>query len=314
MDEARTEQPTTRKLARARQHGMVARSPGLTAAASLLGLLAALAWLGPRLLLASRELMLAGLERVPSQGGAASPLASLVEPIRALVSLAALLLLAIAFSAFLGGLLQVGPMLAPGAVVADPRRLDPVAWLTSLLSPERLAERASSLLQLLVLLGVGGYVLAHGMRGWLTLSLGGPHAALGRVAVTTADLALVLGCTGALLGTADLVYRRVRHAQRLRMSRRELELELRETHGPRELREQRVRLQREALTRAALLEVEHASVLLLDGSGRALALAFDAADPTQRSPRVMLKVQGALCERVRAAAERAGVGVRLQPS
>jgi len=98
------------------------------------------------------------------------------------------------------------------------------------------------------------------------------------------------------------------------MSRRELELELRETYGPRELRERRARLQREALAQGALAEVERASVLLLDAGGRALALAFDPDDAAQRAPRVVLKVQGALCTRVRAAAETAGVPVRFEPS
>jgi flagellar biosynthetic protein FlhB len=313
MEESRTEQPSARKLERARRRGVVPHSPGLTAAAAVLGLLGALSWLGPRVLRAAQALLLAGLRGTGSHAPRITT-AVLLGPASDLSWLLAMLLFAISLCALLVALVQVGPMLAPGAIAADGGRLDPLARLRNAFSAEGLVELGVRLLQLFALLGIGAYLLATGMRAWFSLSLGTVSAALGRISAAAFALILGLACAGALGGACDLVYRRAQHVRRLRMSRRELELELREAHGPRELRERRARLQREALAQGALAEVERSSVLLLDTAGRALALAFDPEDAAQRAPRVVLKVQGALCARIRAAAESAGVPVRFEPS
>ncbi len=314
MDEPGTEQATPRKRARARRAGRVARSPDLGAATGLLALLGTLAWAGPRALHALRELMLRGLRAAAEPSPSASLPVSLREP--ALQAAWPLLgaLLAIALGAWLAGFLQVGPLLAGGALGFDARRLDPARRLRAMLSADALLSALLAACKLGLLLALGAYLLARDLRGLFALPAGSAPRALGVLALAVQSLALRLALAAALLGLADLALRRVRHARQLRMSRRELGEELRESHGPVELRERRARLLQQARAQIALSELAQASVLLLDASGRAVALAFDPADASQRAPRLLAKAQGALCSRLRARAEQDGVPVRFEPA
>jgi flagellar biosynthetic protein FlhB len=311
MDEPRTEQATPQKLARARREGLVPKSPDLTGAAVVLALVGALGLAGPSLLFALRQLMLRALR---AAGQPAVPAAQVLgEPLRQLALWLLCPLLALAFAAVLAGFLQVGPLLAGRAIAPDLRRLDPFERLRALVSQQRLLDACWGALKLGVLLLVAAYAIAHDARGLLSLGMGSVPRALSVLGAAVVDMTLRVAIAAAVLGAADLVYRRVRHAQQLRMGRRELALELRESYGAPEQRERRKRLQDEARAHVELAELERASVLLLDGTGRALALRFDPDDASQRAPLVVAKAQGRLSARLQSKAAQAGVPVRLQP-
>jgi flagellar biosynthetic protein FlhB len=312
MDEPRTEQATPQKLARARREGLVPRSPDLTGAAVLLALLGALGVAGPSLLFALRELMSRALRAAAEP--AVPALQVLGEPLRQLALLLLYPLLAVAFAAFLAGFLQVGPLLAARAIAPDLRRLDPLERLRAFVSQERLLDACWGAFKLGALLFVAAFAIAHDARGVLSLATGSVPRGLSVVGAAMVDLALRVAIAAAVLGAADLVYRRVRHKQQLRMGRRELALELRESHGSPEQRERRKRLQDEARAQAELAEIDRASVLLLDGTGRALALRFDPDDMSQRAPLVVAKAQGRLVARLQSKAAQAGVPARFAPA
>jgi flagellar biosynthetic protein FlhB len=314
MDEPRTEQPTPRKLARARRHGVVAHSATLTAATAALALLGSLLWIGPRLTHALQQLLLAGLASAAAPDASGGPLLALAMPADHAARLALCPLLAVALGAWLGGLLQVGPLFASAALTADPRRLDPAQRLRALIDPARLLDLALTACKLLALLAVLCFALAPSLRGVFALAQGDTLRAFDTVAAGATAVGLRLASAAILLGIADLVYRRLRHARQLRMGRRELTAEQRETHGSSEVRTHRNRLLQEARAQAELAAIDQASVLLLDAAGRALALAFDAADPSQRAPRIVAKAQGALGLRLQAEAARCDLPVRFAPA
>jgi flagellar biosynthesis protein FlhB len=311
MDEPRTEQATPRKLARARAHGVVPQSSGLVAAAVMLALLGSLGFISAGLLHAFQQLVLTSLTAAAEPG---SPVPEvLAAPAQQVAWLTSLLLLALAFAALLASFLQVGPLLSVSAIALDFGRLDPQQRLRALFSPGRVLDVCWCGLELCVLLGVAAWSLAHSMRSLLQLASSTALHALSLVGVGALDLVLRIAIATAVLGAADLAYRRVRHLQQMRMGRRELRLELRESYGLPEQRERRRRLHEQAAAQTTLAEVEQADVLLLDAAGRAVALAFDARDDAQRAPRLTAKAQGPLCVRLQQRAEQAAVPVRVQP-
>ncbi len=325
MQEPRTEQATPRKLARARARGVVARSPDLSAGAAMLALAAALLWGGERLFEALHALVRAGLTAAAVsvgsgtasalRGGASlpssNPLLLLAEPARDAAFALLVPLLAAFAAASLAGLVQVGPMFASAAVAPDLHRLAPAERLRALLSAERWLELGWSALKLALLLGAAALVLAPSVRGLFALPLGGGQRAAAVLGAVAIDFAVRMGAALLAVGLLDLVVRRAQHARQLRMSRRELAEELRESSGAPEQRERRRRLQDQLRAQAEIGGLSRAHVLALDGAGRALALAFDATDSGQRAPRIVAKGQGAVALHMRLWAEHNGLAVRL---
>jgi len=313
MAESRTEQPTARKRERARARGLAASSGDLCAAAALLGLAAGLLAGGGRLLDALRTLVRAGLSAAALPDATAQPLALLSGPLREVGLWLLLPLLAAATCAALAGFVQVGPLFALAAIAPDPGRLDPGERLRALFSAERALELAWTAIKVCALLVVALATLAPSARGVLALGQGSPARALQALAALLGDFGLRMGIALAVIGLLDLALRRAQHARALRMGRSELRDELRESHGIPEQREHRRRLQQELLAQAAASGLERARLLLLDGTGRALALAFDRDDPAQHAPRLVAKGQGAIALRMQAWAEQHALPARLEP-
>lgn len=314
MDEPRTEEPSARKLLRARAQGLVARSPDLGAAAGLLGLALVIAGSAEPLLRALRALLLAGLRAAAAPPAANAPLAPLLAPARDVALGLLVPLLAIAAATACASFVQVGPLFALSALAPAAERLSPAQRLRALLSPERLPELALAALKLGLLLLAAAWALWPHARELLQLPLARPGQALPLAGALLHALCWRMGLALAALGVIDLVYRRYRHRQRLRMGRRELAEELRESYGSPEARERLHRAREQLRAQIAAAGMRDASVLLIDGAGRALALAFDAADLAQRAPRVLEKGEGQVALRMQAAAAAHRVPVRLEPA
>lgn len=312
MEEARTEAATPRKLARARQRGILARSTDLTAAAGLLTLLGMLIGFGDRLGAALTALMRTALASAAMPTGP-QPTA-LLASVREVAVLVGGALAAVTLAVALVAFLQVGPLFAHRAIAPDAERLDPLARLRDLFTLDRWLDVALTVLKFVALLAVAALVLWPALRGLLGMASGTVTRSAGVLFAIGIDLALRIALAAALLGALDLAYRRFRHAQQMRMSRRELAEEARETYGHPELRERRRRLQHEASIAAALADLQQANVLLLDGASKAVALTFDVADIAQHAPRIAAKAQGKAVVRLQAEAERAGIPTRLEPA
>ena len=309
MDESRTESASPRKLARARRQGVVPKSPDLVAAAVLFALLGSLLVFGGRLLSAFQTL----LSRVLEAAAAPHPPgpAWLLPELRDLLSLALVPLLAVVLAALLASVLQVGPLWAPRSVAPDVKRIDPRARLRELFSVERGLELLIALAKLCAVLAIVTFALLRATRVISSLASGSVARALFVLCALSGKLVLYVASAAALLGLADLLYRRAQHARKLRMSRRELTDEQHEQSGRPEHRQARRRLWGEAEAHGATFALRDAQVLLFDAAERVLALCYDPA--RDRAPRVALKAQGELALRLRAQAEREALALRFAP-
>jgi flagellar biosynthetic protein FlhB len=309
MDEPRTESASPRKLARARQQGIVPKSQDLVAAAVLFALLFSLLVFGGRLLHALQALLARALDAAaaPHPPGPGWLLPALYD-----FSLLALVpLLAIVLAALLANVLQIGPLWASKNVVPDWKRAEPRARLREIFSVTRWLEVLIALSKLCAVLAVATFALLRATRVISTLGSGSAARALFTLCALSGKLVLYLASTAALLGLGDLIYRRMQHARQLRMTRRELTDEQHETSGRPEQRQARRRVQAEAEAYAAAVALAGARVLLFDSEERALALAYDPEH--DGAPRIVQKAQGELALRVRAQAEREAIALRFAP-
>jgi flagellar biosynthetic protein FlhB len=291
--ESRTEAPTQRRLQRAREAEQVALSRELVLCAVLGAATLGLAWQAPA---AGRDLVVTfrALIEHSASGEATVGAAVRLAAITGLRAVAPLLVLVAGTGAVLG---QTGFLLSPASLRPSLARISPAAGLRRLLGPDNLLEAGRSLLKLLV---VGAAV-------WRALGAAVPTLAQapfqdfaslpGRLG--GAVLALLLSVLAAQAGIAvlDVVWVRLRHTQRLRMSREDIREEHKETDGdPRvKARLRRLRLQR--ARRRMLAAVPKATVVVTNPTHYAVALAYERTQ--NAAPRVVAKGMDSMAERIR---------------
>lgn len=313
-DADRTEQPTPRRRAEAREEGRVPRSSDLTAAVIMLVGLVLLNWLGPgiygRMIELTRQTV--GLTGPPD--AVASPVTLTVTLRRTaqttammiLPFLATLLALGVA-----GSVVQSGWVFAPKQLRLQPERVNPVEGLKKLFSMDSLTRAGLGLFKI-VLVGVIGFMTIRGRiddliaAGAVSVSAVLPVA--GEVVFSVAlRIALVL----LVLGLIDYGYQRWRLEQSLRMTRQEVRDELKRMEGDPLIKQRRRQLQQQLALQRINLDVPRADVVVTNPTEYAVALRYD--EQTMQAPKVLAKGKDYLAMRIRQVARQHGVPIVERP-
>ncbi len=307
MSDDKTEEPTPKRVREARERGEVAKSRKLGTALLLLatgGLLpshaegfvdAFRALLEPALASARGEAELA-----PS---AALSLGLAVGFEQSLPWLAALVLVAAGAS-----VVQTGPLLATKAIGLSLDRLDPIAGAKRMFGRDAWVELGRSAIEVVVVLFVVVGVLEDASRGAIAL--------VGRDAITLASTmgvvvrTLLVRAGGAMLAIAvvDVLYQRHRHARELRMTKEEVKREHKEAEGDPHAKGERERVRREVAQHDTAEAVRRASVVVVNPTRFAVALAWDEEGGAS-APEVVAKGMEDEAMRIRRLAEEAGVPI-----
>lgn len=293
----KTEEPTARRLRRAREQGDSAVSPALGQAGAFLVILALLpAFLSALAASVGAALTSAVLGSPADLGGSAWLLLSLSLPILAVAALVASVL----------GFLQTGGNLSVARATPDFARVNPFTGIKGLFTLERLFSLLRALLAALVV-GWLGYALLRDRLADIASSAGRGEAIAG--------LSWLLGqrllWSAALvsLGLAGLDWLFVRRAwlARHRMTKDEVKREHRESEGDPEVKAARKRAHQEALTGATIAAVKNASVLIVNPTHLATALRYHEAE--DEAPLVLAQGEGELARKLIEAAHAYGVPV-----
>lgn len=279
-DDRKTEEPTPRRLRRARLEGDHPTSRVSIGFGALVGVVA----LAPLTLQALVQNTVEGLTQA-LRAGAAPDIGQL--PLR-VAGLVAPPLGAAALGALLLGFAQTGGVLSSKPFAWDLQRLNPFA---------RGSTSAVRWLTLCIALGmaaglcVAAWSCLRGGGAALVASIGDGHTSLrwaARACQSLASGALAVWLVAAL---ADGVVRYRAWIARHRMSREELRQEQREHEGDPALRRARERIHRELASGGASTEMAHASLLVFGAPRWAVALRYDPA--RDAAPRVLLRAIGA---------------------
>ncbi|HOF17702.1 MAG TPA: EscU/YscU/HrcU family type III secretion system export apparatus switch protein [Phycisphaerae bacterium] len=238
----RTELPTALRLEEAKRRGQVPRSADLVAAATALGAMALLWALGGALLGELVRLTGAMLDVSTAGQGPRAAWAGLPEALGRLALriaplLGAALLLAVLANAAQVGLRAVGENVSP-----DLGRLSPAAGLRRMFSA-RSAWRASLAVVKVVAAGTLAVLAFRSALPALARAEAHGAAALARTAGDAVGrCGIAIGAVLAVLGGADYLFQRWQHVQDLRMTRREVLEDLRQTQGDPAVRRRRRKL------------------------------------------------------------------------
>lgn len=302
----RTEDPTARRLQKARDEGQVARSPEASAAAvvisTLLVLTMAGAWMFHRLAaqfaggfvfdskVLARPQMLPGIVAEQLARGFA-----VVAP-----ALGITVIVAIVASGLTGGFL-----FSPGAVAPKFSKLNPMSGLKRMFGTHAMVELGKALLKFLT---VGGAV-------WISVSLRmneisrvaemalEPALALAGKVIVESALAVSLALV--LIAAIDVPWQRHSFIKRLRMTRQEIKDEMKDVEGRPEVKAQIRRRQREMANARMMQRVKDADVVITNPEHFAVALEYD---PTgDGAPIVVAKGSDFMAAQIREEAGKHGV-------
>jgi type III secretion protein U len=293
----KTEQPTPRRLKKAREEGDSAVSAQL---GQSVGFALALAVL-PALLVAlatgaGGALRAAVTTGQADPGGAAWLCLALSAPIMGVAAAVSLLL----------GLVQTGGAFTASRLAADFARIDPFQGIKNLFS----WERAFSLLRSLLAALVVGWLCFGVLRDHvadLASTSGRSEAVAGFSWLLGRRLLWSAALVGLVLGAVDYFFVRRAWTLRHRMTKDEVKREHREAEGDPEVRAARRRAHQEALAGSMIAAVKNATVLIVNPTHLATALRY--ADGEDDAPSVVAHGEGDLAQRLIEAAHVYGVPV-----
>jgi len=295
----KTEQPTPRRLRRARQEGDSPVSGALVHAAVFVVALA----LVPGALGAATPIFRRLLEQALTQGAVAF---SATELVLVVMGLSLPIVAAGALTAIVVGAVQTGGVVAFNKVAPDLARANPIQGLSNLFRVDRLVALVRAVVTTVLVGSLAVHLVLSELR-----SLGNSVGELERGAHAGLSLAQSLAWAAALVGlgfsAVDLLAVRYTWLRRLRMSKDEIKREHRQAEGDPELKAARQRAHREALAGSMLNAVKDATVVIVNPTHLATALRYDKAE--DGAPTVVSQGAGDLARKIIEAAHAYGVPV-----
>ncbi|MCF8496007.1 MAG: flagellar biosynthesis protein FlhB [Alphaproteobacteria bacterium] len=273
---SKTEEPTPKKIEEARKKGQVALSREVNNWVMLLAGTIVIGALANSVFRDLTVFMRAFIE-VPHEmpPGAAGVKLALGESFKQVLKILALPLIILMLAAFAGPFAQVGPLFAPDIVKPDFSKVSPMKGFFRLFSRRSLMEFVKGLLKI-GLVGLVGTIILRPYFGQLDHLIGLPMALLlseMRVLVVR----LMIGILVVLLVVAilDLVYQRLEHHKKMRMSKQEIKDEYKQSEGDPHVKARLRQLRSERARKRMIQSVPQATVVITNPTHYAIALKYE---------------------------------------
>ncbi len=307
-DEDKTEEPTSRKLSKAREEGQVARSVELPAALVTIAALGMLYITGDYLMAKLAEAFASGFNFDRKLVHSPNLLPGIFghELLEGFILIAPLLILtivvAVPAAAATGGFLFSSKALLPKA-----SKLNPIEGVKRMFGTKAWVELGKALLKFALVAGVVSWVLYDNVT---TLN------AIGRMAFEPAmtvagklltKSALIMACSLIVIAMIDVPFQRWQFMKQMRMTKREVKDEMKDIEGRPEVKAQIRRRQREMATGRMIDQVKNADVVITNPEHFAVALAYDPNGDS--APILIAKGADAIAARIREEATKHGVEI-----
>ncbi|MEY4466925.1 MAG: Flagellar biosynthetic protein FlhB, partial [Pseudomonadota bacterium] len=296
--EEKTEEPTSRRLQKAREEGQVARSQELPAAAVTIAALAMILITGNMLMSKLAEAFSSGFnfDRKLVHSSNLLPAIFAQELLDSFLLIAPLLLLtaavAIASSGATGGFL-----FELGSVKPKFSKLNPLSGIKRMFGVKAAVELGKALLK---------FTLVSGVVAWVLVDNVGTLNKIGRMALEPGLLiagelltrsALIMGCALAVIALIDVPFQRWQFNKQMRMTKQEIKDEMKDMEGRPEIKAQIRRRQREMSNARMMDSVKNADVVITNPEHFAVALSYDPNGDT--APILLAKGADAVAARIR---------------
>jgi len=302
-DEGRTEDPTERKIRKAREEGKVAKSGDITSALVMLcGLLALFAFSSTIIEI------IAGMMRyfittaisdsnnvfVGFNIAVGSYLFRLILPV-----------MIICFSAaFLGNVVQVGFLFSTKPITPDFSKISPnfSRWFQkAFLSTEALFNFFKSIMKIAIIALLAYLSIKNGIPRLANATKLQPFEALSLVSGIAIRMMLAAAVSMLAFAILDYFFQRKQHRDSLKMSKHEIKEEFKETEGDPLIKSRLRQRMQDVLSFSMARQVPEADVVITNPTHFAVALKWNGL--TMHAPTVIAKGQDNLAMRIREIAE-----------
>jgi flagellar biosynthetic protein FlhB len=305
----KTEAPTPRRRAEAREQGNIPRSQDLTAALLLLAALVLLNVMGPHLVEALRSLVgdMLGPASL-TDTSTADATRGVMHAFLIAAAACAPFLIGLAVAAVLANVGQVGLQLSTQRLAPNLAALNPLNGLGRIFSGGRGGMRLLLDALKIILLGLVGYSAIHGR---LMQVIGVQRLSFGQIFLLGSALVYSIGLRIALtlliLAVIDYAYQRYRIEQGLKMSKQEVKEEMRRMEGDPKVKQRRRQLAVQRAAQQLKKEVPKADVIVTNPTEYAIAIKYD--QDTMNAPKVVAKGKDFLAARIRQIAIENGIPI-----
>ncbi|MDP4546724.1 MAG: flagellar biosynthesis protein FlhB [Marinobacter sp.] len=272
----KTEEPTPRRLEKAKEDGQAARSKELATMAVLLAGAGGLLMFGTSLAITFEGIMRDAfvIERASifdTRHMSVQLIVSAKEAAYALSPILILLLIAaIAGSIGIGGLLFSAKAIAPKA-----NRMDPIKGLGRMFSMRSLIELVKAIAKVGLVLAIAILILNLRTDDLLSIAEEPVVPAMEHVLWTLGWSFLVLSCATIIIAMIDVPFQIYDHQKKLRMTKQEVKDEYKDSEGKPEVKGKIRQLQREMAQRRMMQDVPTADVVITNPTHYAVALKYD---------------------------------------
>jgi flagellar biosynthetic protein FlhB len=311
-DQEKTEEPTSRKLEKAREEGQVARSTELPAASVTIAALGMLYLTGDTLIHKMAEAFVSGFnfDRKLVHSPNLLPAIFGHEVLESFILIAPLLLLtitiAIASSGATGGFLFSTKALAPKA-----SKLNPLNGFKRMFGTKALVELGKALLKFTLVTGMVAWVLYDNVSTLNNIGKMAFEPAMAVAGQLLAKSALIMACALILIAAIDVPFQRWEFMKSMRMSKQDIKDEMKDMEGRPEVKAQIRRRQREMANRRMIDNVKDADVVITNPEHFAVALSYDPNGDS--APVLLAKGTDEVAARIRAEAEKHGIEIFRAP-
>ena len=308
----RTEQPTARKLSKAKGKGQVPQSQELTSIVTLLVLVATIAFLAPNLL---QWFMVQIRQGMSCENGVFADSRGFLDFVGRkttdMILVICPIFAALAVGSFIASVAISGLNYSPGALEFKFDQFNPITGLQKLVNARSLVKLLLSVLKLLFISLIVWFYLKSKLDTLATLRWAWSAQILIVIAKIILGLMIRIGIVLLIMGIADAYYQKWKYIDGLKMTKQEIKEELRDTIGSPEVKSRIRQVQFQAALKRMLQEVPKASVVLVNPTHVAVALHYDAK--TMESPIMVAKGADHLAEKIREIARAYGVPIIRRP-
>lgn len=294
----KTEQPTPRRLEKAREEGQVAKSQELNSAFTLLASSVVLYFLFGNIIqtilnkmatyLSMNEIPLLTIDNAYT---------ILTDAFVFIIDLVSPILIASAVIGILINFVQVGPMLNFKLIQPKVSKLNPIEGAKRLFSLKSVVELVKSLAKAAVIIGLTYIQIRNAVPNMITLTEQGLYPGLLYIANLLFRIIVSVLIFYIILGVADYIYQRWEYMRNMKMTKQEVKDEYKEIEGNPEIKSKRRERQRQMSMNRMISAVEEADVVITNPTHIAVALQFELE--TMEAPVVVAKGEGFIAQKIK---------------
>jgi flagellar biosynthetic protein FlhB len=308
----RTEQPTPKRLQKARNKGQVAHSRELPAVVVLMALVGTVALLAPSLLQWLISQMKEGMcGNVAAFSSEKALISFMNTKIVDSILLISPILAALSVASLVGCVTVSGLNFAPEAVKLDWEFINPASGLQKLINVRSLVNLLVSVLKLVGITIIVWLYLRDRLEELAALRWAWSEQILVGICGIILGLMIRVGIGLAVIAIAEAFYQKWKYTEDLKMTRQDVKRERKDTEGSPEVKGRIRRIQLQMAMKRISAEVPKATVVLVNPAHVAVALRYET--DTMDAPVVVAKGADHLAEKIREIARAYGVPVIRRP-